>query len=79
MLSKYEIKNSTDETNAMKEIIENIGDSFDINTIRELLNEKFKEIDYKIAKEDVMPFIKKKKSIDIWNEEFFIEITKELH
>ena len=79
MLSKYEIKNSTDETNAMKEIIENIGDSFDINTIRELLNEKFKEIDYKIAKEDVMPFIEDKKSIDIWNEEFFIEITKELH
>ena len=59
--------------------IENIGDSFDINTIRKLLNEKFKEIDYKIAKEDVMPFIEDKKSIDIWNEEFFIEITKELH
>ena len=79
MLKKYDIKNIQDETNAMKEIIENIGDSFDINTIRELLNEKFKEIDYKIAKEDVMPFIEDKKSIDIWNEEFFIEITKELH
>lgn len=59
--------------------IENIGDSFDINMIRKLLNEKFKQIDYKSAKEDVIPFIEDKKSIDIWNEEFFIEITRELH
>ena len=31
------------------------------------------------SNEDVIPFIEDKKSIDIWNEEFFIEITRELH
>ena len=49
-----------------------------INKLKEILNEKFKEIDYENAKEDVFPFISDNNSLDIWNSEFFIEITKNI-
>lgn len=44
-----------------------------------LLNERFAAIDYKQAKEDVVPFIKDKHRLDIWSVEFFTEITKGLN
>ncbi len=51
---------------------------FDINTLKELLSNKFKEIDYKDAKEDVIPFIKNTEALNLWSTSFFTEITKEL-
>ena len=56
----------------------NSDDSFDINKVKELLINKFNEIDYVDAKEDVLPFIKNPNSIDIWSKEFFISITNEI-
>lgn len=53
-------------------------DAFDINTLKELLNKKFEEIDYTNAKEDVISFIEDKDSLNLWSEEFFKEITKNL-
>ncbi len=53
-------------------------DKFDINSLKQMLNDKFTTINYKDAKADVMPFIKDKKSLDVWSKEFFIEITKAL-
>lgn len=44
-----------------------------------LLNEHFAAIDYKQAKEDVVPFIKDKNKLDIWSAKFFTEITKGLN
>lgn len=44
-----------------------------------LLNENFAAIDYKQAKEDVVPFIKDKNKLDIWSAKFFTEITKGLN
>ena len=52
--------------------------SFDINTLKELLINKFNEIDYTQAKEDVIPFIPSVDNIRIWSKEFFISITKNL-
>lgn len=52
---------------------------FDINILKELLIKKFKEIDYKEAKEDVIPFINNIDSLNIWNEDFFISITEKLN
>ena len=49
-----------------------------ITKLKEILNEKFKEIDYEQAKEDVIPFISDNKSLDIWSSEFFMEITNNL-
>ena len=39
---------------------------------------KFKEINYADAKEDVVTFIADKDSLNLWNSEFFVEITKKL-
>lgn len=49
-----------------------------IESLRALLNERFSNIDFDQAKEDVLPFIKNKTKLDLWSKEFFIEITKSL-
>ena len=52
---------------------------FNMAILKELLIKKFYEIDYKEAKEDVMPFIKNVHSLDMWNKEFFISITEKMN
>jgi predicted nucleotidyltransferase component of viral defense system len=49
-----------------------------IEKLKEMLIEKFSNIDYLDAKEDVLPFIKDKTKLDIWSKEFFIDVTKAL-
>ena len=53
-------------------------DTFNINVLKELLINKFEQIDYKNAKEDVETFIEDKDSLELWSKEFFEEITKTL-
>ena len=53
-------------------------DMFDIDVLKEMLNNKFNEINYTNAKEDVITFIEDKDSLNLWSEDFFKEITKEL-
>lgn len=67
------IKNKLIESNYIKK-----EDVFDINILKELLINKFKKIDYSEAKDDVMPFIKKMDSLNMWNKELFIGITENL-
>lgn len=52
--------------------------NFNINNLKELLINKFSEIDYAEAKEDIIPFIKNVDSLNIWSKEFFISITENL-
>ncbi|MBE6139943.1 MAG: hypothetical protein E7172_00140 [Firmicutes bacterium] len=54
------------------------NDEIDVNSLKELLIRKFKEIDYDKAKEDVIPFIKNVESLDMWSKDFFISITEDL-
>ena len=54
------------------------NNKFDINTLKQLLIKKFKEIDYRVAKEDIIPFIKDVDSLNMWNSNFFISITENL-
>jgi len=49
-----------------------------LEKLKLLLNEKFNEINYSDAKEDVMRFIKNKIVLDIWEKDFFIAITNNL-
>lgn len=49
-----------------------------LEKLKLLLNEKFNEINYSDAKEDVMRFIKNKIVLDIWGKDFFIAITNNL-
>ena len=67
------VKNKLIESNYI-----NANDKFSIDDLKNLLINKFKEIDYIEAKEDVIPFIKNTDSLNIWSSEFFISITKEL-
>lgn len=56
----------------------NINDNFNINNVKELLINKFNEINYSDAIEDVKPFIKNVESLKVWNKDFFCEITNNL-
>lgn len=47
--------------------------------IKKMLIERFNEIDFEQAKEDVIPFIKDPSVLDIWSKEFFIAITDQLN
>ena len=53
--------------------------SFDISVLKKMLIAKFSMIDYKEAKEDVLPFIKDSQSLNLWNQDFFCEITEDLY
>lgn len=52
---------------------------FDISVLKKLLIAKFSVIDYKEAKEDVLPFIKDFQSLNLWSQDFFCNITEDLH
>ena len=67
------IKNKLIDSNYIKP-----NNNFNIDTLKELLIKKFNEIDYTEAKEDVLPFIKDIDSLNLWNKDFFISITKNL-
>ena len=55
----------------------NQEEKFDEVLLKELLIERFNEIDYTSAKKDVYPFVPDKSKIDIWSKEFFVSITKD--
>ena len=57
-----------------------INEDYDltIDNLKALLSERFENLDIEQAKQDVLPFIKDKKKLDLWSKEFFIEITKKL-
>ena len=49
-----------------------------IDNLKHLLNQRFDNMDFNQAKEDVLPFIKDNSKLDLWSKEFFKEITKKL-
>lgn len=53
-------------------------DTFTIDTLKTMLNERFETIDYETAKKDVLPFIKDSSKLDLWNKDFFTSITDNL-
>ena len=54
------------------------GEKGDINELKKIIINKFEKIDYTKAVEDVKPFIKNIDNLNLWNKEFFIEITNNL-
>lgn len=53
-------------------------EEFSLDMIKAKLYKRFNEIDYDLAKEDVIPFIKDRSSLDIWSAEFFKSITESM-
>lgn len=56
-----------------------IDSTFNLNekSLKKLLIYKFNEIDFNKAKEDVLPFISNSETLNLWDKEFFIKITKD--
>ena len=54
------------------------AESFDLETMKAILNKRFDEIDYASAKEDVRSFIRDKASLDLWSANFFKQMTEQL-
>lgn len=54
------------------------GEVLTLEEVKQLLIKRFDEIDFDEAKKDVMPFIKNKEILEIWSDEFFIDITEQL-
>lgn len=48
------------------------------DTVKKMLIQRFNEIDYERAKEDVIPFIKDIQVLEIWSKDFFVSITSQL-
>lgn len=48
------------------------------DSVKEMLINRFNEIDYNAAKADVIPFIKDTGVLDLWSSDFFISITSGL-
>lgn len=52
--------------------------TFGQDELKALLNQRFKEIDFAAAKQDVLPFIDHPHAIDLWDAKFFTSITQDL-
>lgn len=73
-LSNYSnLENKLIESNFIEE-----NSEFNIDILKVMLINKFNEIDYQDAKEDVKPFIKDVNTLNIWSKEFFVSITDRL-
>ncbi len=55
------------------------GELFNLETVKKLLKQKFEDIDFDLAKEDVINFISNKESLFYWKKELFIASLDELH
>lgn len=54
------------------------NDACELEDVKKMLKNKFNTIDYKQAREDVIPFIKDSSKIDLWSADFFKQITENL-
>jgi predicted nucleotidyltransferase component of viral defense system len=74
--TKVNLKHLEARMKQTKTIDEDIKFSRDV--LIDILEKRFDQIDYDIAKSDVRPFIKDQSTLDLWNPEFFKSITKQL-
>ena len=56
----------------------NTSESLTLPVLKDMLCERFKEIDFEAAKKDVMPFVKDSRKLDLWSADFFTAITREM-
>lgn len=46
--------------------------------LHQLMNKRINEIDFELAKQDVLKFIKDRSALDFWSKEFFMEIANKI-
>ena len=49
-----------------------------LDDVKKILCDRFSNIDFEQAKQDVLPFLKNINALDIWSEDFFVAITENL-
>ena len=54
------------------------GEPLDLSGTKDMLCNRFKEIDFSQAKEDVLPFVSDVRTLDLWSADFFCAITEGL-
>jgi predicted nucleotidyltransferase component of viral defense system len=54
------------------------NETFSLAILKQMLKDRFEKINYEQAKEDVVPFIKDARELDIWSADFFAQITDSL-
>jgi hypothetical protein len=54
------------------------GDKISKDRLIQLLQKKFKAVDFDKASQDVRPFIKDKQELALWSQDFFLEIIKSI-
>lgn len=54
------------------------GFELTIDEVKKMLKQRFESLDFKQAKEDVLPFVKDKTKLDLWSKEFFINLVERL-
>lgn len=55
--------------------VKGLSASFTIEAMKNMLKERFEAIDYESAKQDILPFVSRPSSLDVWSAEFFCSIT----
>lgn len=53
-------------------------DSCSLDDVKGMLEKRFQSIDFRQAKEDVLPFIRDPGVLDLWSENFFNAVTERL-
>lgn len=74
--TKVNLKHLEARLKQTKTIEEN--ENLTIELLIEILDRRFENIDYEIAKVDIRPFIKDQNNIDIWSKDFFKSITRDI-
>lgn len=54
------------------------GDPFSPTDLKQHLSNRFETINYRQAKEDVIPFIRNLDSLQVWSADFFKKITERI-
>ena len=49
-----------------------------LQTLKELLFERFSQIDFESARQDVLPFISDSSKLDLWQKDFFWSYNQKL-
>ena len=55
-----------------------IGDLETVEQLKKMILERVKSINFENAKDDIRPFIKDQREIDIWSRDFFSQITESI-
>jgi hypothetical protein len=72
-INLHHLRARSEDTGVLKE-----SDTFTIDTLKTMLNERFDAINYEQAKQDVLPFIQNPNKLGLWSKDFFMSITENL-